>query len=74
MAAGGCLVLEALVEFSAVSLAGTDLDHRSLTLVRIAAPVAAPSSYLLHVGPSFNAGVTAPTTWSGVRRRLRRLV
>ena len=55
-------MLEALVELNAVSLARTELDTRSLLLVRIAALVAvdAPtSSYLLHVGPSVDAGLTA---------------
>ena len=55
-------MLEALVELNAVSLARTELDLRSLLLVRIAALVAvdAPtSSYLLHVGPSIEAGLTA---------------
>lgn len=62
MAVGDSSVLEALVELNAVSLARTDLDRRSLMLVRIAALVAvdAPtSSYLLHVGPSIDAGLTA---------------
>ena len=58
-------MLEALVEFNEVSSARTDLDQRSLTLVRNAAPVAATSSHLLHVGPSIDAGVTAPTKWLG---------
>src|SRR4029078_10596555 len=62
MATGDSPVLEALVELNAVSLARTELDPRSLFLVRIAALVAvdAPtSSYLLHVGPSIDAGLTA---------------
>ena len=62
MATGESPVLEALVEINAVSLARTELDRRSLMLVRIAALVAvdAPtSSYLLHVGPSVDAGLTA---------------
>jgi alkylhydroperoxidase/carboxymuconolactone decarboxylase family protein YurZ len=62
MATGNSPVLEALVEINEVSLARTELDRRSLMLVRIAALVAvdAPtSSYLLHVGPSINAGLTA---------------
>ena len=64
MAVGDSPVLEALVELNKVSLARTDLDPRSPTLVRIAAIVAvdpATSSYLLHVGPSIDAGATAPT-------------
>jgi alkylhydroperoxidase/carboxymuconolactone decarboxylase family protein YurZ len=62
MAKGSSPVLEALVEINEVSLARTELDLRSLMLVRIAALVAvdAPtSSYLLHVGPSVDAGLTA---------------
>ena len=62
MATGDSPVLEALVELNQVSLARTELDRRSLMLVRIAALVAvdAPtSSYLLHVGPSIDAGLTA---------------
>jgi alkylhydroperoxidase/carboxymuconolactone decarboxylase family protein YurZ len=62
MATGNAPVLEALVEINAVSLARTELDERSLMLVRLAALVAvdAPtSSYLMHIGPSMDAGVTA---------------
>jgi alkylhydroperoxidase/carboxymuconolactone decarboxylase family protein YurZ len=53
--------MEALIEINAASLARTELDPRSLMLVRLAALVAvdAPaSSYLLHVGPSVEAGLT----------------
>ena len=63
-------MLEALVEINAVSLARTELDRRSLMLVRIAALVAvdAPtSSYLLHVGPSVDAGLTAQDAVSRAR-------
>ena len=62
MATGSSPVLLALLELNEVSLARTELDPRSLMLVRIAALVAvdAPtSSYLLHVGPSVGAGLTA---------------
>jgi len=61
MATGDSPVLEALVELNEW-LAGTELDPRSLLLSRIAALVAvdAPtSSYLLHVGPSLAARLTA---------------
>ena len=61
MAKGTAPVLEALTEINAVSLARTELDARSLMLVRLAALVAvdAPtSSYLMHIGPSMDAGVT----------------
>ena len=53
--------MEALIEINAASLARTELDPRSLMLVRLAALAAidAPaSSYLLHVGPSVEAGLT----------------
>ena len=59
MATGDAPVLEALIEINAASLARTELDARSLMLVRLAALAAvdAPaSSYLLHVGPSVEAG------------------
>jgi alkylhydroperoxidase/carboxymuconolactone decarboxylase family protein YurZ len=61
MATGNAPVMETLVEINAVSLARTELDARSLLLVRLAALVAvdAPtSSYLLHIGPSVEAGLT----------------
>jgi alkylhydroperoxidase/carboxymuconolactone decarboxylase family protein YurZ len=62
MATGQAPVLDALVEINAVSLARTELDARSLMLVRLAALAAvdAPTpSYLLHVQPSINIGLTA---------------
>jgi alkylhydroperoxidase/carboxymuconolactone decarboxylase family protein YurZ len=61
MATGDAPVLEALVELNAVSLARTELDARSLMLVRLAALAAvdAPAvSYLMHIGPSLDAGLT----------------
>jgi alkylhydroperoxidase/carboxymuconolactone decarboxylase family protein YurZ len=61
MATGNAPVLEALTELNAVSLSRTELDARSLMLVRLAALAAvdAPAaSYLLHVGPSIDAGLT----------------
>ncbi len=61
MATGKAPVLEALAEMNAVSLSRTELDARSLLLVRLAALVAvdAPvSSYYLHIGPSIDAGLT----------------
>lgn len=62
MATGNAPVLEALAEINAVSLSRTELDARSLMLVRLAALVAvdAPtSSYFLHIGPAIDAGLTA---------------
>jgi alkylhydroperoxidase/carboxymuconolactone decarboxylase family protein YurZ len=62
MATGDAPVLEALIEINAASLARTELDARSLMLVRLAALAAvdAPaSSYLLHLGPAVDAGLTA---------------
>ena len=62
MATGDAPVLEALIEINAASLARTELDDRSLMLVRLAALAAvdAPaSSYLLHLRPAVDAGLTA---------------
>jgi alkylhydroperoxidase/carboxymuconolactone decarboxylase family protein YurZ len=61
MAQGDTPLLDALAGINAVSLEATDLDPASLILVRLAALIAvdAPvSSYLLHVGPAAEAGVT----------------
>ena len=62
MAVGDAPVMEAIIEINTASLNRTELDPRSLMLVRLAALAAidAPvSSYLLHVGPSVDAGLTA---------------
>jgi alkylhydroperoxidase/carboxymuconolactone decarboxylase family protein YurZ len=62
MATGDAPVAEALIEINAASLARTELDARSLMLVRLAALAAvdAPaSSYLLHIGPAVKVGLTA---------------
>lgn len=61
MATGDAPVLEALTEINAASLSRTELDPTTLLLVRIAALVAMdapPLSYLMHVGPAIEAGVT----------------
>src|ERR1700730_1193766 len=61
MATGDAPVMEALIEINAASLARTELDDRSLMLVRLAALAAvdAPaSSYLLHIGPAVKVGLT----------------
>ncbi len=61
MASGNTPVLDAIAEITAVSLERTDLDARSLILVRLAALIAvdAPAaSYLLHVGPAMDVDVT----------------
>ena len=61
MAKGENPVLDALVEINVASLQRTELDPQSLMLVRLAALIAvdAPvSSYLLHLGPAADAGVT----------------
>ena len=61
MAKGDTPVLDALADINAVSLERTELDPASLILVRLAALIAvdAPvSSYLLHLGPAADAGVT----------------
>lgn len=61
MAVGEAPVLEALTEITAVSLARTELDPASVVLVRLAALAAvdAPAaSYLMHIGPALDTGVT----------------
>jgi alkylhydroperoxidase/carboxymuconolactone decarboxylase family protein YurZ len=61
MAIGEAPVLEALAEINGVSLARAELDPATLLQVRIAALVAvdAPAaSYLMHVGPAVESGVT----------------
>jgi alkylhydroperoxidase/carboxymuconolactone decarboxylase family protein YurZ len=61
MATGDAPVIEALIEINAASLARTELDDRSLMLVRLAALAAvdAPaSSYLLHIRPAVEMGLT----------------
>ncbi len=55
-------VLDALAAMTAESIARCELDARSLLVARIAALAAvnAPvSSYLLHIGPAADVGVTA---------------
>lgn len=62
MAKGESPVLEALTDINAASLERTELDPASLILVRLAALVAvdAPAaSYLAHLGPAADVGVTA---------------
>lgn len=54
-------VLETLAALTAESLARCGLDENSLLSVRIAALAAVdapPASYLLHVGPAMDAGVS----------------
>lgn len=61
MAKGDAPVMEALADMTAASLERTELDPASLILVRLAALAAvdAPaSSYLLHIGPAAEVGVT----------------
>ena len=61
MAKGDSPVLDVLTELNAVSLDRTELDPASLILVRLAALIAvdAPAtSYLAHVGPAAQVGVT----------------
>jgi alkylhydroperoxidase/carboxymuconolactone decarboxylase family protein YurZ len=61
MAIGDAPVLEALADINAVSIARTELDERTLLLVRLAALAAvdAPAaSYLMHIGPAAEAGLT----------------
>jgi alkylhydroperoxidase/carboxymuconolactone decarboxylase family protein YurZ len=61
MAVGEAPVLEALADITAVSLERTELDPASVVLVRLAALAAvdAPAaSYLMHIGPALDTGVT----------------
>lgn len=61
MARGTTPVLDAAAEINAVSLARTELDPRTLMITRIAALVAVDApvgSYLLHVGPAAEVGLT----------------
>jgi alkylhydroperoxidase/carboxymuconolactone decarboxylase family protein YurZ len=61
MAKGEAPVLETLAAINTVSLERTDLDPASLILVRLAALIAMdapPASYLAHIGPAAEAGVT----------------
>ena len=61
MANGDGPVLETLTDMNAVSMARTNLSAESLILVRLAALIAvdAPvTSYLAHVGPATEIGMT----------------
>lgn len=61
MATGDAPVLDALLEINATALNRSELDPATMLLVRIAALAAvdAPAtSYLMHVGPAVQAGVT----------------
>ena len=61
MATGDAPVLDALLEINAAALNRAELDPAMMLLVRIAALAAvhAPAtSYLMHVGPAVQAGVT----------------
>jgi len=61
MAIGENPVLDALADINAVSLERTELNPASLILVRLAALIAVdapPASYLLHIGPAIESGVT----------------
>jgi alkylhydroperoxidase/carboxymuconolactone decarboxylase family protein YurZ len=61
MAIGDAPVLEALSDINAVSVARTELDPGTLLMVRLAALAAVDAprgSYLMHIGPAVEAGVT----------------
>ena len=61
MAIGDAPVLEALTDINAVSIARSELDPRTLIMVRLAALAAVdapPASYLMHIGPALESGVT----------------
>ncbi len=54
-------VLDTLTAMTAVSVAECDLPSAALLLVRLAALAAVdagPASYLLHIGPAAEAGIT----------------
>ena len=61
MATGDAPVLETIMEMTAASLSRVELDPATLILVRLAALVAVdapPASYLMHVGPGADVGLT----------------
>ena len=61
MATGEAPVLQTIAEMTAVSLAHSELDAATVVMLRLAALAAvdAPAaSYLMHVGPGAEAGVT----------------
>jgi hypothetical protein len=61
MATGEAPVLETVLEMTAASLERTELDAATLVMVRLAALAAvdAPTaSYLMHVGPGAESGLT----------------
>jgi hypothetical protein len=64
MALGDAPVLETVLEMTAASIEHAELDPASQVLVRPAAPavVDAPvASYLMHVGPAAESGLTLNT-------------
>lgn len=61
MAMGTTPVLDVAAEINEVSLTRTELDPRTLVITRIAALVAVDApvgSYLLHIGPAAELGLT----------------
>lgn len=61
MATGDAPVLETVMEMTAVSLSHTELDSATVIALRLAALIAVdapPASYLLHVGPAADSGLT----------------
>ncbi|MFM9134326.1 MAG: carboxymuconolactone decarboxylase family protein [bacterium] len=61
MAQGDAPVLATLAEMNVASIARVELDPAVLIVVRLAALVAAdapPASYLMHIGPALDNGVT----------------
>jgi alkylhydroperoxidase/carboxymuconolactone decarboxylase family protein YurZ len=61
MAVGNAPVLETVMEMTAVSLERTALEPSTLLMVRLAALAAvdAPTaSYLMHIGPAADSGLT----------------
>jgi Carboxymuconolactone decarboxylase family len=61
MASGDAPVLDTVMEMTAVSLSHTDLDPETVVGIRLAALIAvdAPaSSYMMHIGPALETGLT----------------
>lgn len=61
MATGEAPVLETLTDMTTASLSRVELDPATMLMVRLAALVAVdapPASYLMHIGPAVESGIT----------------
>lgn len=61
MATGEAPVLETLTDMTTASLSRVELDPATMLMVRLAALVAVdapPASYLMHIGPAVESGMT----------------